>query len=103
MELNVYGNANPDAQREVLDGLPVLVFLERAGKIVFANAEARQMLGMADGEWVPRPVEDVLWGLFPGTAEPQTLLTGTRRGSPFHATCRPTMAALCPWKAPTAS
>ena len=34
----------------------------------------------------PRPVEDVLWGLFPGTAEPQTLLTGTRRGSPFHAT-----------------
>jgi PAS domain-containing protein len=86
MELNVYGNANPDAQREVLDGLPVLVFLERAGKIVFANAEARQLLGLAEGEWIPRPVEDVLWGLFPGTAEPQTLLTGTRHGSPFHAT-----------------
>ncbi len=86
MDLNVYGNANPDAQREVLDGLPVLVFLERAGKIVFANAEARQLLGMAEGEWIPRPVEDVLWGLFPGTAEPQTLLTGTRHGSPFHAT-----------------
>ena len=34
----------------------------------------------------PRPVEDVLWGLSPGTAEPQTLLTGTQRGSPFHAT-----------------
>ncbi len=82
----MYGNANPEAQREVLDGLPVLVFLERAGKIVFANAEARQMLGMAEGEWIARPVEDVLWGLFPGTAEPQTLLTGTRRGSPFHAT-----------------
>ena len=48
MELNVYGNTNPDAQREVLDGLPVLVFLERAGKIVFANAEARQLLGMAE-------------------------------------------------------
>jgi diguanylate cyclase (GGDEF)-like protein/PAS domain S-box-containing protein len=86
MELNVYGNANPDAQRAVLDGLPVLVFLERAGKIIFANAEARQLLGMAGGEWIPRPVEDVLWGLFPGTAEPQTLLTGTRHGSPFHAT-----------------
>ncbi len=86
MDLNVYGNANPDAQRAVLDGLPVLVFLERAGKIVFANAEARQLLGMAGGEWIPRPVEDVLWGLFPGTAEPQTLLTGTRHGSPFHAT-----------------
>ena len=62
------------------------IFLEQAGKIVFANTEARQMLGLAEGEWVTRPVEDVLWGLFPGTAEPQTLLTGTRKGSPFHAT-----------------
>ena len=86
MELNLYENSNPDAQREVLDSLPVLIFLERAGKIVFANAEARQMLGLVEGEWIARPVEDVLWGLFPGTAEPQTLLTGTRRGSPFHAT-----------------
>ncbi|MGA3130188.1 MAG: diguanylate cyclase [Terracidiphilus sp.] len=86
MEPNLCENANPDAQREVLDGLPVLVFLERDGKIVFANAEARQLLGQTEGEWIPRPVEDVLWGLFPGTAEPQTLLTGTHRGSPFHAT-----------------
>ncbi len=84
--MNLYQNANPDAQREVLDGLPVLVFLERAGKIVFANAEARRMLGLTEGEWIPRPVEEVLWGLFPGTAEPQTRLTGTERGSPFHAT-----------------
>lgn len=96
VELNVYGNANPDAQREVLDGLPVLVFLERAGKIVFANAEARQLLGMAGGEWIPRPVEDVLWGLFPGTAEPQTLLTGTRHGSPFHATLPAPNGSLVP-------
>jgi diguanylate cyclase (GGDEF)-like protein/PAS domain S-box-containing protein len=86
MGLNPQQNANPDLQLEVLDGLPVLVFLERAGKIVFANAEARELLGMNEGEWVQRPVEDILWGLFPGTAEPQTLLTGTRRGSPFHAT-----------------
>ena len=86
MELTLYGNTNPDAQHQVLDALPVLVFLERAGKIVFANAEARQLLGLTEGEWIARPVEDVLWGLFPGTAEPQTLLTSTRRGSPFHAT-----------------
>jgi diguanylate cyclase (GGDEF)-like protein/PAS domain S-box-containing protein len=86
IEVSLYQNADPEAQREVLDGLPVLVFLERAGKIVFANAEARQMLGLTGSEWVPRPVEDVLWGLFPGTAEPQTRLTGTERGSPFHAT-----------------
>ncbi len=96
VDLNVYGNANPDAQRAVLDGLPVLVFLERAGKIVFANAEARQLLGMDGGEWIPRPVEDVLWGLFPGTAEPQTLLTGTRHGSPFHATLPAPDGSLVP-------
>ncbi|MGB8029805.1 MAG: EAL domain-containing protein [Terracidiphilus sp.] len=84
--MNLSENANPDAQREVLDGLPVLVFLEREGKIVFANAEARRTLGSTDGEWTPRPVEEVLWGLFTGTAEPQTLLTGTELSSPFHAT-----------------
>ena len=76
----------PDEQRAVLDNLPVLIFLERAGKIVFANAEALRMLGIATAEWAPRAVEDVLWGLFPGTAEPQTRLTGTQRSSPFHAT-----------------
>ena len=84
--MNLPENSDSAQQQEVLDALPVLVFLERAGRIVFANAEARQMLGVAEGEWTPRPVEDVLWGLFPGTAEPQTLLTGTKKGSPFHAT-----------------
>jgi PAS domain S-box-containing protein len=84
--LNLPENAGSANQRSVLDALPVLVFLERAGMIVFANAEARQMLGAADAEWVDRPMEEVLWGLFPGTAEPQTLLKGTRGGSPFHAT-----------------
>src|ERR1700761_3570162 len=83
---NLPANADSAEQREILDAIPVLVFLEQGGKIVFANAEARQMLGAADVEWVPRPVDEVLWGLFPGTAEPQTLLTGTKRGSPFHAT-----------------
>jgi len=96
MELNLDGDTNPDAQHEVLDALPVLVFLERAGKIVFANTEARQMLGLVEGEWIPRPVEDVLWGLFPGTAEPQTLLTSTRHGSPFHATLPASNGRLVP-------
>jgi Amt family ammonium transporter len=86
MSLNLPENSDSAQQQEILDALPVLVFLERAGNIVFANVEARQMLGLADEPWVQRPVEDVLWGLFPGTAEPQTLLTGTKRGSPFHAT-----------------
>lgn len=86
MSLNLPENSGSAQQRQVLDALPVLVFLERAGRIVFANLEARQMLGMTEGEWIERPVEEVLWGLFAGTAEPQTLLTGTQRGSPFHAT-----------------
>ncbi len=86
MGLILPDSSDSSKQREILDALPVLVFLERAGKIVFANAEARQMLGLTEAELIDRPVEDVLWGLFPGTAEPQTLLTGTKKGSPFHAT-----------------
>jgi diguanylate cyclase (GGDEF)-like protein/PAS domain S-box-containing protein len=84
--LNLPENSESSQQQEVLDALPVLVFLERAGNVVFANAEARQTLGIQEEEWTPRPVEDVLWGLFPGTAEPQTQLLGTEAGSPFHAT-----------------
>lgn len=86
--LNLPQNSDCMEQQEVLDALPVLVFLEQAGQIVFANSEARQMLNLAGSEWVPRPVEDVLWGLPAGTAEPQTLLTGTSTGNPFHATMR---------------
>jgi diguanylate cyclase (GGDEF)-like protein/PAS domain S-box-containing protein len=86
MDLIDSGMADSSKQLEILDALPVLIFLERAGQIVFANTEARRMLGVAENEWVERPVEDVLWGLYPGTAEPQTLLTGTGKGSPFHAT-----------------
>jgi diguanylate cyclase (GGDEF)-like protein/PAS domain S-box-containing protein len=84
--LNLPENSDSAQQQEVLDALPALVFLEQAGMVVFANAEARQTLGVGEGQWTPLPVEDVLWGLFPGTAEPQTELTGTQAGSPFHAT-----------------
>jgi diguanylate cyclase (GGDEF)-like protein/PAS domain S-box-containing protein len=86
--LNLPQNSDSLSQQQILDALPVLVFLELAGQIVFANTEARQMLNLAEGEWLPRPVEDVLWGLPAGTAEPKTLLTGTRKGNPFHATLR---------------
>ena len=96
MRVNEQVNPVPESQREVLDGLPVVVFLERAGIIVFANAEARDLLGVADDEWVARPVEDVLWGLFPGTAEPRTRLTGSERGHPFHATLPATNGRLLP-------
>lgn len=83
-------------QQEILDALPVLVFLERAGKVVFANAEARQLIGVDEPEWTPRPVDDIFWGLSSGTAEPRTVLTGTRRGSPFHATLTASDGRLLP-------
>lgn len=83
--VNLPENSDSLQQREILDALPVLVFLERAGMIVYANAEARTELGL-EGEWRDRAMEDVLWGLFPGTAEPRTTLAGSGRGSPFHAT-----------------
>jgi diguanylate cyclase (GGDEF)-like protein/PAS domain S-box-containing protein len=94
MRVNEQENSVPEDQREVLDGLPVLIFLERAGTVVFANAEARRLLGVAEDEWAERPVEDVLWGLFPGTAEPRTRLTGSDRGNPFHATLPATNGRL---------
>jgi Amt family ammonium transporter len=84
--LNLPENADSSQQRAILDALPVLVFLERSGRIVYANAEARRILGLGEAPWTERPVEDVLWGLYPGTAEPQTELAGTGKGSPFHAT-----------------
>ena len=96
MGLNHPGEASASIQRDILDALPVLIFLERAGKIVFANAEARQIMGLTEGEWVSRGVEDVLWGLFPGTAEPQTSLKGTGSGSPFHATMPTRSGKLVP-------
>jgi Amt family ammonium transporter len=94
--LSLPKNSDSAEQQEILDALPVLVFLERAGRIVFANAEARQLLGLDEGDWVSCPVDDVLWGLSAGTAEPQTLLTSTSQGSPFHAALRCLNGQLLP-------
>ena len=86
MSLNLPENSDSPQQREILDALPVLVFLEREGRIVFANLQARQMLGLAEGEWAPRPVVDVLWGLVPIPGEPQILPVESKPGNPFRAT-----------------
>lgn len=86
MNVNLPANSDSSQQQEILDSLPALVFLERRGRIVFANAQAREILGISTQNWDPKPVEDVLWGLSPGTAEPQTRLIGSATSSPFHAT-----------------
>jgi Amt family ammonium transporter len=86
MNLSLPQNPSLAGQRAVLDALPVLIFLERAGRIMFANAAARQTLGLTEAEWSECAVEDVVWGLHAGIAEPQTSLTGTQSGRPFHAT-----------------
>ena len=80
--LNLPQNSDSAQQQEILDALPVLVFLERAGMIVYANFEARQVLGLAEGAWIPRPVVDILWGLVPVPPEPQIVPITTQRGNP---------------------
>jgi len=85
-DLNLPENSVSAQQKAILDGLPLLVFLEREGTLVYANAEARRTLGETEDVWTPRPVEDVLWGLFPGMANPKTLITGNRVSRSFHAT-----------------
>jgi Amt family ammonium transporter len=87
---------NPCAQQEIFDALPALVFLERAGKIVFANAEARQLLGLAEEEWSGRPIDEVLWGFFPSAAGPRARPAATTNSSPFHATIHARGGSLVP-------
>jgi Amt family ammonium transporter len=94
--LNLPQNSDSAEQREILDALPLLVFLERGGQFVFANAEARQMLGVADRDWTPCLSEEILWGLSSGTAEPQTLVARGGQGSPFHATMPAANGQLLP-------
>lgn len=84
--MNLSENSDSAQQREILDALPMLVFLERGGRIVYANAEARQAMGRADVGWIARPVDEVFRGMVTGTAEPQTPTTGRGRNRPFHAT-----------------
>jgi len=87
--VNMPENAGSRQQRDILDALPVLVFLEYAGKLVYANLEARHAIGW-EGEWQECATDEVLWGLSAGTAEPRTPLAGGLHGTPFHATlaCR---------------
>ena len=75
--LNLPENSDSIQQQEVLDALPVLVFLERAGNVVYVNAEARQRSVSQTASGSQRPVEDVLWGLFrdSGTADPSNRAT----------------------------
>jgi Amt family ammonium transporter len=94
--LNLPENLDSAELREILDALPVLIFLERGDTIVFANAEARQMLGVEDSIWTPRPSEEVLWGLSSGAAEPETLVVCSGHGSPFHATLQSGTGQLVP-------
>jgi PAS domain S-box-containing protein len=86
LALNLVKNFASSEQKAILDAMPVLIFLERAGKIVFANRAARLTINEVDGDWAECNMEEVLWGVLPGAAEPQTRLKGTHRSRPFHAT-----------------
>ena len=86
LAMSLISNAASAEQKAILDALPVLVFLEHDGRVIFANREARLAICGDEGEWDERLIEEVLWGFLPGTAEPQTRLLGSRRSRPFHAT-----------------
>jgi diguanylate cyclase (GGDEF)-like protein/PAS domain S-box-containing protein len=96
MGLNLPENSDSVQQREILDALPVFVFLEREGKIVYANAEARCALGYSEEKWRPRPLEDAIWGLHAGAANSQTQLSSLRRSVAFHATMPDKQGCLLP-------
>lgn len=87
MSLNLPQNAESTEQRAILDALPVPVFLEREGRIVFANAEARQRMGCVEGEQVDcvidLPVEEVFRGVLPELDAGQE---GPGASRSFHAT-----------------
>jgi Amt family ammonium transporter len=82
MEQHPPDNPTSREQRQPEERREELVFLERGGKIVFANAEARQLLGLTAGEWVARPIEDLLWDASGNIA--MALVPGT--GKSFRAT-----------------
>jgi Amt family ammonium transporter len=94
--LNLPQNSDSPVQREILDALPALVFLEREGQVVFANAQARRILGIAEHHWTARSSEEILWGLSSGTADSQTLVAASGQGSPFQATLAAGTGELLP-------
>jgi Amt family ammonium transporter len=74
------------AQQQVLDALPVLILLEREGKIVYANDAARTLLAEAEIDWPNQPAEKVFWGLSSCLDESDPPSEGGRRSAHFHAT-----------------
>ena len=81
-----FDRIDPLAQRALFDALPVLLFLERSGQVIFANTAARRLMGVEDRPWTGRAMEELLWGLYPSLAEPDSSLTGPRvSGRCFHA------------------
>lgn len=80
--MNFEQDAGKTEQAEILDRLPALIFLERAGEIVFANAAARSLLGI--DPWQARKIEAVLEGFITDANEQRP----AESGIDFHATLR---------------
>ena len=102
--VNCTENTNPEAQREVLDGLPVLVFLNARARLSLPMPKRAQMLGMAEGEWIRPSRRRRFVGTLSrhgGAADPPDR-HATRQPLSRHAAGQQ-MAALCLWKALTAS
>ena len=97
--LNLAENSESPQQQEVLDALPVLVFLEREGKLVFANAEARHSLGLAEEEWTARPVEAFSGDCFPARLSRRRTWCAREAAALSMPPCRRVTASLSRLKA----
>lgn len=60
------------------DTLPAFVFVERQGRIVYANLAARRALGQNLGDPLDKPVEEIFWGTPPHSV--QTHSSSTPQG-----------------------
>jgi len=81
MKVNLSDHAELPEQKAILDELPVLIFLAREGKVIFANAAVRSRLGEdVSSAWTLCEVEALLPGVL---ADEEAVVDQLR---PFRAT-----------------
>lgn len=70
------------------DTLPAYVFVERKGRIVYANLAARQILGAQPGESFDRPTGEIFWELSPSPVDPSGLMNIPDQAQGFESQIR---------------
>lgn len=70
------------------DTLPAYVFVERQGRIIYANLAARQVLGAQPEETLDRPTGEIFWELVPSTSENVKLMSISDNTQGFESRIR---------------